>query len=92
MYGVILTQHVSVIQSNQGLNSLNLNVRIDACLNIGGHLGCNVEVLMLLQQLLCVVNAGAGRGVCGQVELACVVNPLQRLKTHTYTHTHTAHP
>lgn len=38
-----------------------------------------MEVLMLLQQLLSVVDAGARRHVCGQVELASVVDPLKSL-------------
>lgn len=45
----------------------------------GGYLGCNVEVLMLLQQLLGVVDAGACGRVCGQVELASVMDPLKSL-------------
>lgn len=49
------------------------------------NLGCNVEVLMLLQQLLCVVDTRASRGVCGQVKLPSVMNPLQSLQTHKHT-------
>lgn len=43
------------------------------------HLGCDVEVFVLLQKLLCVVDAGACGGVCGQIELTGVVDPLQSL-------------
>lgn len=46
------------------------------------NLGCDVEVLVLLEQLLCVVNAGTSGSVCGQVKLPSVMNPLQSLKTH----------
>lgn len=46
----------------------------------GGYLGCNVEVLMLLQQLLGVVDAGARGRVCGQVELTSVMDPLKSLE------------
>lgn len=48
------------------------------------NLGSNVEVLVLLQQLLRVVDARASGGVCGQVKLPSVMNPLQSLKTHTH--------
>lgn len=47
---------------------------------------CNLEVLMLLQQLLCVMNAGTGGCVCGQVKLPSVMYPLQGLGNHTKTH------
>lgn len=43
------------------------------------NLGCDVEVLMLLQQFLCVVDTRAGGGVCGQVKLSSVMDPLQSL-------------
>lgn len=49
------------------------------------NLGCDVEVFMLLQQLLRVVDTRAGGGVCGQVKLASVMNPLQSLKHAGYT-------
>lgn len=43
------------------------------------YLGCDVEVLMFFQKLLRVVNAGARGHMCGEIELACVVDPLQGL-------------
>lgn len=43
------------------------------------YLGCDLEVLVLLQQLLRVMDAGAGGRVRGQVEVPGVVDPLQRL-------------
>lgn len=43
------------------------------------YLRCNVEVLVLLQQLLSVVDAGACGCVCGQVELTSVMDPLKSL-------------
>lgn len=43
------------------------------------YLGCDVEVLVFLQKLLRVVNAGARGRVCGEIELAGVVDPLQGL-------------
>lgn len=46
------------------------------------NLGCDVEVLVLLQQLLRVVNAGTSGSVCGQIKLPSVMNPLQSLRTH----------
>lgn len=49
------------------------------------YLGCDVEVLMLLQKLLCVVDAGARGGVCGQIELTGVVDPLQSLENEKET-------
>ena len=49
------------------------------------NLGCDVEVLMLFQQLLCVVDTRASGGVCGQVKLPSVMNPFQSLKTHKHT-------
>lgn len=57
-------------------------VRVCVC---EANLGSYVEVLVLLQQLLCVVDARASGGVCGQVKLPSVVNPLQSLKTHRRT-------
>lgn len=46
------------------------------------NLGCDVEVLVLLQQLLRVVDAGTSGSVCGQIKLPGVMNPLQSLRTH----------
>ncbi len=43
------------------------------------YFGCDVEVFVLLQKLLCVVDAGACGGVCGQIELTGVMDPLQSL-------------
>lgn len=45
----------------------------------GPHLCGDLELFMLLEQLLCVLDAGAGGRVCGQVELPIVVDPLQCL-------------
>lgn len=49
------------------------------------YLSCNLEVFMLFQQLLCVVNAGTGGCVCGQVKLPSVMDPLQGLKKQPIT-------
>lgn len=49
------------------------------------YLGCDVEVLVLLQKLLRVVDAGARGGVRGQIELAGVVDPLQSLENEKET-------
>lgn len=46
---------------------------------------CDLEVLVLLQQLLCVMNAGTGGCVCGQVKLPSVMYPLQGLGKHIKT-------
>lgn len=50
------------------------------------HLGRDLKLLMLLQQLLRVVDAGSRRRVRGQVELACIVDPLQSLKQNKMRH------
>lgn len=56
------------------------------------YLRCDLEVLVLLQQLLRVVNARAGGGVCGQVKLSGVVDPLQGLERRSEVSTQpTAH-
>lgn len=49
------------------------------------YLGCDVEVFMLLQKLLCVVDAGACGGMCGQVELTSIMDPLQSLEKEKET-------
>lgn len=40
------------------------------------YLGSYLELLMLLQQLLGVLDAGPRRGMCGEVELPIVMDPL----------------
>ena len=40
---------------------------------------------MLFEQLLCVMNAGASRCVCGQVKLPSVMDPLQGLRKQPIT-------
>lgn len=58
------------------------NVCVRVCV---ANLGCDVEVLVLLQQLLCVMDAWASGGVCGEVKLPSVMNPLQSLNKHKHT-------
>lgn len=46
----------------------------------GPHLCGDLELFVLLEQLLCVLDAGTSGRVCGQVELPIVVDPLQCLR------------
>lgn len=59
------------------------------------YLCCDLEVFVLLQQLLCVMNAGASGCVCGQVKLPSVMDPLQGLRKQPkkpHDNIHTARP
>lgn len=44
------------------------------------HLCGDLKLLVLLQQLLGVLDAGARGGVCGKVELPVVMDPFQSLQ------------
>lgn len=61
-------------------------IKSNACVCVCvANLCCDVEVLVLLQQLLRVMDARASGGVCGKVKLPSVMNPLQSLKRHKHT-------
>lgn len=74
--GTQYTRKVSTI-------STFFNTFIDQHINTSEltYLCCDLEVFVLFKQLLCVVNAGAGGCVCGQVKLPGVMDPLQGLRT-----------